>query len=285
MYFPKISIVTPSFNQGRYLEQTILSVIGQNYPNLEYIIIDGGSTDNSVEIIKKYEKYLYYWISENDEGQADAINKGMKIATGEIFAWLNSDDFYFPDIFKEVIKKINIGMPEILIGSCLHYFENETHRSFIPDVSYYSSKYSIKEVDFIDQPSTFFTRQALSKIGVLNNFYKYVFDWDYYIRAELNNVKFIFSAIPFSAYRFQQQNKTLTGGNLRAKEILDIYGKYCDKKYYLLAKKIISQKDKYNKISRFLIKTKLNCLFTVFHGLFFGKNYTKARFDSISKML
>ena len=94
MNYPKISIVTPSFNQGIFLEATIQSVLNQNYPNLEYIVIDGGSTDNSVKIIKKYEKYLSYWVSESDRGQSHAINKGFTISTGEIMGWLNSDDLY-----------------------------------------------------------------------------------------------------------------------------------------------------------------------------------------------
>src|SRR5512134_129792 len=101
---PKISIVTPSFNQGKYLERTIRSVIEQDYPNLEYIIIDGGSTDESVEIIRKYEKHLAYWVSEPDRGQSHAINKGFDRATGEIFGWLNSDDWYVPGALKAVAE-------------------------------------------------------------------------------------------------------------------------------------------------------------------------------------
>jgi glycosyltransferase involved in cell wall biosynthesis len=92
--WPKISIVTPSYNQGQYIEETILSVINQNYPNLEYIIIDGGSTDNTVEIIKKYENKIAYWVSEPDKGQSHAINKGFSKCTGDIIGWINSDDYY-----------------------------------------------------------------------------------------------------------------------------------------------------------------------------------------------
>lgn len=93
MNYPKVSIITPVYNSASFLEETIISVINQNYPNLEYIIIDGGSTDGSVEIIKKYEKYLHYWISEKDNGMYDAIKKGFKKCSGEICGWINADDF------------------------------------------------------------------------------------------------------------------------------------------------------------------------------------------------
>ena len=102
--FPKITIVTPSFNQSKFLERTIISVLNQNYPNMEYIIIDGGSTDGSVDIIKKYEKYLTFWCSEKDKGQSDAINKGFEHGTGEIYAYLNSDDLFLPGTLQYIAE-------------------------------------------------------------------------------------------------------------------------------------------------------------------------------------
>src|SRR5215203_4153623 len=95
---PKITIVTPSFNQSDYLEETIVSVLSQNYPNLEYILIDGGSTDQSLDIIQKYKSSFTYWVSEKDSGQSEALNKGLRRATSEILTWLNSDDVYMPGV-------------------------------------------------------------------------------------------------------------------------------------------------------------------------------------------
>src|SRR5262245_11082041 len=101
---PKISIVTPSFNQGEFLEETILSVLHQRYEPLEYIVVDGGSTDNSVAILKKYEKHLAYWLSEQDQGQTNALNKGLARTSGEIIGFINSDDGYLPGAFDAVIR-------------------------------------------------------------------------------------------------------------------------------------------------------------------------------------
>lgn len=112
---PRISIITPSFNQGKYIEETILSVLNQNYPNLEYIIIDGGSTDETVDIIKKYQDRISYWVSEKDNGQTHAVNKGLNQATGEIIGWINSDDTYVEGSFIKVARAFRNNTDAILV--------------------------------------------------------------------------------------------------------------------------------------------------------------------------
>jgi glycosyltransferase involved in cell wall biosynthesis len=121
--WPRISIVTPSCNQGRYIEETIRSVLLQNYPNLEYIIIDGGSTDETVDIIRKYEPWLTYWVSEPDRGQSHAINKGFARCTGDIYNWLCSDDILLDGTLVDVADNINLAAPSWLIGCALEYDE------------------------------------------------------------------------------------------------------------------------------------------------------------------
>lgn len=165
--FPKISIVTPSFNQGMFLEQTICSVLDQKYPNLEYIIIDGGSKDNSIEIIKRYEKYLTYWVSEKDKGHSNALNKGFAKTTGEIMAWINSDDMYLPNSFLTVARIFN-ELPEVKWLTGKHGNWNKDGR-FLGDVVVYRNMYDFicgkyKE-GWIQQESTFWKRELWTKSG------------------------------------------------------------------------------------------------------------------------
>lgn len=174
--FPKISIVTPSFNQAQFIEATIDSVLSQNYPNLEYIIIDGGSTDGSVEIIKKYSSYLHFWCSEPDRGQYDAINKGFTYSTGEIMAWINSDDMYYPWSFKTVAS-IMSALPQVewlttlnpgawdWYGFCNEFlsFPGYSQEAFL-DGRYLPGS-TDRAVGFIQQESTFWRRSLWQKVG------------------------------------------------------------------------------------------------------------------------
>ena len=177
--YPKISIVTISFNQGEYLEQTILSVLNQQYPNLEYIIIDGGSTDNSVEIIRKYESKLAYWVSEKDKGMYDAIQKGFEKSTGEIMAWINSDDCYHTNSFfvvSEIFSQFQKvewlqGMPSIIDESGRIVMVLDFRRWAIYD-------YLSRDKAFIQQESCFWRRSLWERSGgTINTSLKYAGDY------------------------------------------------------------------------------------------------------------
>lgn len=226
MKHPKISIVTPSFNQGSYLESTILSVIGQLYPNLEYIIMDGGSTDNSIDIIRKYEKHFAFWESVPDKGQSDAINKGFRIATGDILAWINSDDMYLPHTFRFISEYFSSNCDDkIVFGNCLK-FNQETKKVYGSDVESSHKKFDISLCDYIIQPSCFWSRQIWEKVGPLNVDLAFGLDWDWFIRAQKLNLKFEPISEFLSIYRIHAQHKTGTGGQDRIYELAKIYEKY-----------------------------------------------------------
>ncbi len=205
----KISIVTPSFNQGEFIEETILSVINQGYNNLEYIVIDGGSTDDSVGIIKKYEKHITYWISEKDKGQSHAINKGFQLATGEIVGWLNSDDLLEEGALERIASFFNREPElEVLFGQWQE-FDSKGNRpkNFNPlEVSnvkwMYSSLYA--------QPSTFYRKDIFNKIGYLDESLKFSMDNDLFKRMILFGSKTKRTNEIFSKFRWHDQSKSST---------------------------------------------------------------------------
>jgi len=224
MTLPRITVVTPSFNQGRFLEQTILSVLGQCYDNLEYIIIDGGSTDGSVDVIRRYENKLFYWTSEKDGGQAEALNKGFARATGDILCWLNSDDFFLPGILKTVTTELSKGA-DLIYGNCLS-FSAEGGRCLVNRTPSHNPQL-LALVDYIVQPSSFWTRFLWEKTGELNAGLHYAFDWDWYLRAAKAG-EFLKSDVLYSAYRFHSAHKSGIGGDARTQEIYRVASTHGD---------------------------------------------------------
>jgi glycosyltransferase involved in cell wall biosynthesis len=217
--YPKISIVTPSYNQSQFLEATIQSILSQNYPNLEYIIIDGGSTDGSIDIIKKYENHLHFWCSEPDAGQYDGINKGFRHSTGEIMAWLNSDDMYLPWAFKTVADIMstlpNIEWLTTLSPGGWDYdgfcggFDNRSGYSLQAFLDgCYLPLTRGRKIGWIQQESTFWRRNLWEKSrGYLDTNIELASDFDlwsrFYIHTELFGV-----TSPLGGFRHQLNQKS-----------------------------------------------------------------------------
>jgi glycosyltransferase involved in cell wall biosynthesis len=223
--WPKISIVTPSYNQGEFLERTILSVLNQNYPNLEYIIIDGNSTDKSVEIIKKYERFLTHWISKKDLGQSEAINEGFKIATGEIVAWQNSDDLYLPGAFFRVMEEFKKDSDsEVIFGNIYLINENDDilkELRFIP--------FNVEHLIYYDwnlsSQGAFWKRKLFDTVGYLKN-YKVSFDLDWFIRLGKATRKFRLIRVFLGGYRIHSKSKfSLIKDNVRNPVFIEIIKK------------------------------------------------------------
>ncbi len=182
---PKISVITPSFNQGSFLEQTIRSVLLQNYPNLEFIIVDGGSTDDSVEIIRRYEPWLTAWSSEKDRGQSHAINKGLAQATGEILCWLNSDDYFLPSALLTIGQTLANGTGNFAaVGHCLRINQDGSLPSFLR--GRYQGRRRLLEFwkgYEMHQPAIFWRREVFEQTGWLDESLHLTMDFDYWVRV------------------------------------------------------------------------------------------------------
>jgi glycosyltransferase involved in cell wall biosynthesis len=177
----RLSIVTPSYNQGDYLEETIESVLSQGIPGLEYIIMDGGSTDHSVDIIRKYEKHLTYWQSQPDGGQTQAILEGFRRATGDVLAWINSDDGYESGTLARVQQEFSQDPQlEVLYGDYSLLYP-DGRRIAKPKISF-DFNMSLHAFLMIPQPSAFWTRRLYEEVGGLNPRYQYAFDYDLFLR-------------------------------------------------------------------------------------------------------
>ncbi len=206
--WPKISIVTPNYNYAQFIEETIRSVLLQGYPNFEYIIIDDGSIDNSVEIIKRYEKWLTYWTRQPNQGQVNAINKGIRMISGEVFNWINSDDLLNPRCLLTVSSLYCQDSSVLICGYCL-VFDSEGKRKLLANANLTVENFILhwnRKVIF-NQPSVWVPVKAVPKAGLLDNSFEYFFDWDMMIRLlEIYPVRYTTEVL--TQYRIHPTSKT-----------------------------------------------------------------------------
>jgi len=188
---PSVTVVTPSYNQAPFLEQTILSVLEQDYPSLEYFVVDGASTDSSLDIIHKYADRITWWVSEQDNGQADAINKGLKRASGEVVAWLNSDDYYLPDTIQRAVRALQENPTAAFVFGDVQVVNEENE---VINILRYGD-WGLKELTsfyIIGQPAVFMRRAALQSAGLLDTSYHYLLDHQLWLRLAMkSNIKHI----------------------------------------------------------------------------------------------
>jgi glycosyltransferase involved in cell wall biosynthesis len=220
---PLVSIVTPSYNQAEFLAETINSVLNQDYPRIEYIIVDGGSTDGSVEIIKKYQDRISWWVSEEDRGQTDAINKGFQKTSGEIYAWLNSDDILQPQAVSEAVDYL-MNNPEVgLVYGDLHYINQEG--SFL-------GKFNARQTDHqklkrgyvhIPQPAAFWRAEIWKEVGPLDPILFFAMDYDLWIKIAALTTIHYHKEHHWADFRIHGESKTISADELCWDEMLWIH--------------------------------------------------------------
>lgn len=214
--WPHISVVTPSFNQARYLEATIRSVLLQGYPNLEYFVMDGGSTDGSVDIIKKYAPWITHWVSEPDGGQSAAINRGLNLSSGTFATWINSDDMLHRNALVSHAAKVGFRTGVVYVGDCVYIDENDqplkVHRGRVRD---FHDLVHVRTVwrapahrGHIVQPEVLFPREMAMAVGGLNVRNHLTMDFELWGRLFLAGATFEYTHIPFGVFRHHGEQKT-----------------------------------------------------------------------------
>ncbi len=205
--WPRISIVTPSYNQGEFIEETIRAILLQGYPNIEYIIVDGGSIDNTTEIIKKYESHIAYWVSEKDRGQSHAINKGFERTTGEIYFWINSDDFPAKNTFGFIANAFRQEPDVDVIYGDNCDVDQHSRPLQLTKFSEFSTGELIAR-NRIGQAETYFRSSTWKKYGLVNESLHFIMDYELWIRWALENVRFRHCPRVLAYFRIHEKSKT-----------------------------------------------------------------------------
>ena len=238
---PKVTIVTPSFNQACFLEETMRSVLEQDYPNIEYVVIDGGSTDGSAEIIQKYESQLAYWQSQKDKGQTDAINQGFARASGEIFAWLNSDDILLPGAVTAAVRQLQTH-PEVgmVYGDCLWINADGKKIGNFPAAQTDLKKLRRGYVH-IPQQASFFRADLWKKVGPLDDSFYFAMDYDLWTRLAAE-APLLYIPELWAAFRLHGDAKSIAEDDRCWPEMLRVHYRDGGKKLSLMTLKYTIRK-------------------------------------------
>jgi glycosyltransferase involved in cell wall biosynthesis len=258
--FPKVSIITPSYNQGQFLEASIRSVLEQDYPNLEYIVVDGGSKDGSIEVIQKYQDRLAWWVSEKDKGHADALNKGFSRASGEILAWLNSDDIYFPTAVSEAVdvlaRQPKVGMV---------YGDADLIDDSGATVGQFASKQTgyrqmLRGSVHIPQATTFFRADLWRQVGPLDLSLFFSFDYDLWVKiAKASEILYVPNK--WAKFRIHGAGKTIVNDDRCYPDMLRVLEREGGSWFSILRMRMIARKMLYSWMPwkfRLRLRKKLN---------------------------
>ncbi len=223
---PLVTIVTPSWNSEKYIEATILGVIGQTYKNIEYIIVDGGSVDNTLGIIRKYEKHISHWVSEPDKGMYDAINKGMSMAKGDIVAYINSDDLYYPDTISKIVRLFENDRCVDLVYGNLNFIDEVGKTLYVQKYPSFNLKLFINSnYSMIGQPAAFWRKSLMDKVGLFDESLRMASDFEFFIRAgQVGTLRHVPEVL--AAFRLHPNSMTWRQMQLSNEEIAGMRAKY-----------------------------------------------------------
>lgn len=254
MPLPKISVITPSYNQAQFLERTLHSIHDPGYPNLEHIVIDGGSTDQSVEIIKAWQEKLSYWLSEADNGQTDALIKGFNVATGDILCWLNSDDLFEPWTLLEVAAFFKRNPHAQVVYGDATWIDSEDQLIRLKREHSFSRFIYLYDHDFIPQPSTFWTRSIYDEVSGLDPRFELAMDGDLFIRfadaTKMHHIRRLWSRM-----RLYPDQKNQKFRDISNREEAQIRERYHGSEAY----PVLSAKRASARLVRIAVKTMTGC--------------------------
>lgn len=280
----KVSIITPSFNQGQFIERTLKSVAIQSSTEIEHVVFDGGSSDSTVDVLKHFTPPLK-WVSEKDKGQTDAVNKGILATDGEIVGWLNSDDIYYPGAFTRVIQFFDENPDVDVVYGMADHIDVDDHafESYPTEPWDYER---LKEICFICQPALFFRRQVFDQYGLLDGSLNYCMDYEYWLRLGKAGVQFGYLEEKLAGSRLYAENKTM-GSKLKVHREINnmqkkLLGHVHDK--WIFAYSVFCVED-YYKGNIHTVKEILSYSFAIIFELFWNKNFSTAYICKLIKAI